>query len=771
MIKKIRWKLILDLLTIIFLLFLPYYLFEGKLFVGGDDTRLFYAYPFEYLKQFSFFSWVNGSSIGTNGASQYLLPFISIWSFVSLIISNRVILDYFAFSLPLIFAFVYFKKFVEELFNFNNNHNFEIYIGSLFFILSPIIIYDQLFIFLTTVWLLGVVPAVGYYYLKYLKSSNFLYIYISLIICCIFSFVILSFPWILGFLIPFFIGVLVLATISTRKEIVIFSKRTIAFIIPIVLAQAFWLFGFIVPYFVQDKNSFAAKLISKDFLDTFTPTVLATAKGYIIYPLLNLFHRQIAFDFGWKLKDIFVDFYDKIFILNSIFILILLIGILSYRKYFNKKERRIYLLALIAFIVSLYLFTVNIGPLKDLFLLFGNIPGFIMFRNFYDKFAPGYIFIYGILITLGLILIKKRFNNRFKWVNLVILLLILFNFTTVKPIVNSPLWTTDNIYKTINIPEEYLSFMNTINKNVSPSNTILSIPFGLTVYSSIKDENSNNTYVGVSPVKLFSGINDISGDMSFSFTNENIRIDNAIIERKYDALNEILYNYNINYVLVTKNIPGEVLKSYVYNQSTLGKQDEEFLNGITSEKIFTSEKGNYELYTTKKRNILLQSKNLSFEKINPVKYFLYLENVKSGQELKFNETFHNDWKLYLQKNPNLSFCSKAQVFSSNNIIECKSNFNFFDLNEMTFLWEKSIFDNSHATTKGFSNTWVMDTEYIRSNYSKDYYTINKDGSLNLKIILYFNQQLYFYYGVIISLIVILLATGYLAYLLFKKNGK
>src|SRR3990172_687381 len=134
---------LINILTIFFLFALPYFLFDGKLFLGGDDTRLFYSYPLEFLKDKNFFSWNNSSSIGLNNSNQYLLPFLSIWSVISFIIPSKVFLNYIAFSFPLILGFIYFQRAVKELFNLDNKHYPEIFLGSLFYIFSPILIINQ----------------------------------------------------------------------------------------------------------------------------------------------------------------------------------------------------------------------------------------------------------------------------------------------------------------------------------------------------------------------------------------------------------------------------------------------------------------------------------------------------------------------------------------------------------------------------------------------------------------------------------------------------
>ena len=163
-----------------------------------------------------------------------------------------------------------------------------------------------------------------------------------------------------------------------------------------------------------------------------------------------------------------------------------------------------------------------------------------MFRNFYDKFAPGYVLIYSALISVSLIIATKRYFKRRSIILCIFLLITLINFLPVKETVNSPLWTTNNIYKNITFPKEYLSFMNYIKNNISSTNNILSIPFGSSAYTVVRDEEDpNHVYAGVSPVKIFSGVNDISGHLSFNFTKEADIVDSLIIKRNYNAFNKI----------------------------------------------------------------------------------------------------------------------------------------------------------------------------------------------------------------------------------------
>ncbi len=752
-------RTIIDLTVILALVALPYYVFDGKLFVGGDDTRLFYTYPFEFLRNVTYFTWINVSSTGIYTSNQYFMPFLLIWMLLGNILQNGVVLSYLAFSLPLVMGYIYMHRFIQELFDVSSEYWIELRLGSVFYLLSPILIINQLFIFLTAVWLLAVIPAVGYYYVRYLKTGEFTNIYLCMILCFIFSFAILAVPWLFGFMLPLILVAPILLFFHSFKDFVIFLRRSLTFFTCIILPQAFWLIGFIAPYVVLDKTSYADKFLSKGFADTFVPTVLSTANGTIMYPLLNLFHRQIAFDFGWKLKNDFLSLYDHTFLLNFLFLGVCAVGIWGYRQYLDRHKRGLFLTLLLAFLISLYFFTVNIGPLKDVFLTFGRIPGFVMFRNFFDKFAPGYVIIYSIIITVSLIIFKKRFPTSIRYLEFAFFVIILINFSAVKSTVNSPLWTTDNVYKTMRMPDEYMDFMHTISSRISSTNTILSVPFGSSSYTVVKDDTSDNVYVGVSPVKIFSGVNDISGHLSFNFSKEANTIDRIIIERRYEELRKILHGYNINYILVTNNIPPQVLSSWIYDQNLLKKQDAEFMSAIAGKKVLESAQGHYVLYETKDPNTLIDSTDILYRKISPVKYEIHIRNLKSAREITFNDTFHDGWKLFPSIHTKLEVCPSEKKTGA---IECPGEFVFFALEDLGYLWEAPIANDTHDTSDGISNSWLVDPDSLKKTLPKESYTVNTDGSIDATVTLYFKPQLYLYYGLIISVVALVASSLYMS---------
>ncbi len=753
--KKI--KQFFDLGIIIFLLLLPYWIFAGKFFIGGDDTRLYYIYSRQWLFNISFYSWFNLSSLSINSPQQFMFPFTIVWSLINEVIHFKLILDYLSFSSPLIIGFIYFKILFHELVHNHKAYGFEIDIGALLFLMAPILFVNQLSIFLNSVWLICIIPVISYYIIRYLKTGNILYVFINYMFCVFFSLGIFALPWILGFLMPLFISLLLIYHLYRTKSVYI--KRIFIFCFSILFSQSFWLLPAVFSYLFSSRNNVGGEIFSTSFLNSFTGTVLSTASGNIIYPLLNLFHRQIAFDYSWPLKYVFINFYDKVLFINLIFVFIIFVGIVNTKKLFNS-EKIIYKLILLSFIFSLFFFTVNIGPLKYAFLLFGNIPGFVMFRNFYDKFALGFVVFYAALITFSLIIIARSYPRIKNYIFTIFLVVLIVNIIPIKQIINKPLWTTNNEYTTVNLSNEYLNFVNQIQREIQPTSNILEIPFNNAAYAIIKDDNSNNAYVGTSPMKVFTGINDFSGDLSFNVL-EAQRINSDINTRNYKDLNKFMYDFNIDYVLLTKNIPNEIKQSYLFNSKDLAKQDSKMISSITNGVILKSEFGNYILYSAKQQKSLFSASNIKYVKINPTMYRIYFSDLKGKEKLVFNDAYNNGWKLYMGNlNDN---CFPFKIFSGN-IIECKGNEVLLKGNELTYLVSKNLFSNSHLALGDYSNDWVIDANYIKGHFNKNDYTINKDGSLNFELTLYFYPQLYFYIGSIISS----LSFISICLLLFKK---
>jgi hypothetical protein len=160
----------------------------------------------------------------------------------------------------------------------------------------------------------------------------------------------------------------------------------------------------------------------------------------------------------------------------------------------------------------------------------------------------------------------------------------------------------------------------------------------------------------------------------------------------------------------------------------------------------------------------------AYQKINPTKYVIHLSNIEKIQNLSFLESYHEDWKLYLVKNPSSKKCNQIRFYNNTNTIECEPILKLFGGEEFSYLWKKPIFDETHIKIYDYANQWTINPQYIKDNYPPDHYTENSKGDIDIELILYYKPQSYFYLGLIISGITLISCLAYLIYD-WKKNKK
>lgn len=103
-----------------------------------------------------------------------------------------------------------------------------------------------------------------------------------------------------------------------------------------------------------------------------------------------------------------------------------------------------------------------------------------------------------------------------------------------------------------------------------------------------------------------------------------------------------------------------------------------------------------------------------------------------------------------------------------NVTECSSEQKFYAGGELSKLWEKPIFDDTHKLVYDYANGWTIDPEFIKKNYPKEYYKENADGSIDVKMTMYFKPQSYFYLGLLISGGTLLLLVSYLVFDAYRR---
>ncbi len=150
-----------------------------------------------------------------------------------------------------------------------------------------------------------------------------------------------------------------------------------------------------------------------------------------------------------------------------------------------------------------------------------------------------------------------------------------------------------------------------------------------------------------------------------------------------------------------------------------------------------------------------QTPKISFIKINPTKYRVKVEKAGEPYTLVFSESFHKEWKAYIDKSQN-DFEEISATYFDGEIKEGKHQNAFLDRNTFETWGKKPIPEERHLLANGYANSWYITSE-------------DSDGQGNYEIIIEFWPQRLFYLGIGISLVSFFGCLGYLGYTLTKER--
>jgi len=472
------------------------------------------------------------------------------------------------------------------------------------------------------------------------------------------------------------------------------------------------------------------------------------------YNLNNIYREIINYGFlnngvdevtGIQSKDFSILFLKNPILIVYSFILfaLFLMSIIS-----NKRNN---IFILITLVIILFL-TKGINPpfMEVNKLLYSNNLYLLFFRSGAQYFM---FFLIPLMILFTFLNLPKN-----KGVYIVLILILLLN-----PLISSILYKPINKYWDSNLPEGY-NEIKTELKKISNSDRILILPItnhfvGYTSYQDgytgpdriyyLSEKNIlTKMYAGLTPDNYSKMINDIKGN--------------------YSLINEYSNKLGYNYIIVEK----DTINSKYYPIDNYRSIIEIIDNSMWQKEFENSEFILFKLKENpfKKRIHILGSSSLVYEKVNPIKYHLYIYNLNKDN-IQFLESFSTGWKIYLKKNLSSSWCEPSEFYNNTQTTECEHTQKFFEGEELSYLYKEPIFDNSHQMVYDYANGWTIDSQYIKDNYSSEYYQQNADGSIDIELVMYFKPQSYFYLGLVISLTTFILCIVYLIYDWRKSKNK
>jgi hypothetical protein len=766
--------------------------------IGGDDGRFYYLFPLQFFKNFSLEN-ISFADLGFFNPQQYMIPF-SILIFIFKQIFFFLNTQKLFFGLNLFCGFLFFYLFLD-LFDKGKNIAAKI-TASLFYSLSIFSYYTVWNSLLSAVYLVSIFPMVLYLFFRSVKESKIIYLILGSLVLSLFSIVVLSVPWFMALIIAA-LPLIIYLFLNHKKT---FIKYFLIFIVFFILLNVYWLIGFILS---SSSGGNTATVLSNNFRNQNVGLIETVSyHNSVLYPLFNLYQKTIQIDFNFPQKNLYFSYLLKLLPLNFLFLLVVIVPIFFYKK-LNKDDKTIYNSALLSWLIILFLDTANIGTWGlPLFVWLNNyIPGFVMFRNMYDKFGIAMTFSYAFLLFISLKIIFNNFKIKKISKNIISLVLILLITLNGYPLLfgkffELPIGTTQNTYPRINdFNDDFYSLTNYIS-HLDTSSRFLWLPLNAGGYDIISDKyNKNYYYTGISLLKTLSDKNDLSGTLSFDNFLDDIK--KYILQKDYRKLFNLLGEFNIKYIILNKDINKELQDSYLYASISTAdlyadQMNPDFLNGILGEKVadFGDRYSLYKIsdkYSSETLNLdsvatvaatttdhIISAvlsiptstpvASIEFQKIDNNQYEIYIKNLAISSSLSFLSYYNKFWGLYLQPNPVDSWCHPLEISDLNNT-ECENNQQFFEGSEFSYLSKRPIFDDTHYLVDDYANGWTIDPNYIKKNFDKSYYKENPDGSINVELTLYFKPQSYFYLGSIVSVGTLLACFGYLGFLFFRRKKK
>ncbi len=691
---------------------------------GGDDGKFYYLFPGQFLLHFAPGNIFN--DLGSFNPQQYIMPFaLLLLVFKKIFFFLDVQKLFFGLNLACGFLFFYFFL---GLFDRDDTGAAARITAALFYSLSIFAYYTLWVSQLFSLYLVSVFPLILYLFFKSVQEKKIRYTVWAALLTSLFSMLALSVPWLMALV----IAILPLTAQFFWEHKKVFAKFLLVFLALSLLVNAYWIFGYVLSW---GQGGAVSNVVSTDFRKENNSLIHAVSDhNSVLYPLFDLYHKNLQIDYNWTTKDIYTDYLLKLLPLNFLFLLVIILPVFFYRRA-NRRDAKLYTAALISWLVVLFLYTVNIGPWgSPLFIwLTNNVPGFVMFRNMYDKLGIALAFSYALILFISLKIIGGGMGLKPFQKGIVCFPLILVILLNSYPLVSGafyhlPIQSTKDTYARIsNFNDDFYSLTDYIAA-MDTSSKFLWLPLNQAGYIVVSDKyHPNYYYTGISLLKTLSDKNDYSGILNFNGYSDFIQ--QNIAKKNYDGVFALLSKFNIGYVIVNKDISTDLQHSALYGYLAPGdlydnQMSPEFLNGILGEKV-RDFGDRYSLYKINDAYLskVLKADHLAFYKINDNEYHLYFKNLVVPESLYFLSSYNSFWNLY-----------PGTGAAINNI------------------YKKPVFSQTHVRDFGYANRWQIDPAYIKQNIDPKNYTVNPDGSINMELTLYFAPQGYFLAGILISML-------------------
>jgi hypothetical protein len=144
-----------------------------------------------------------------------------------------------------------------------------------------------------------------------------------------------------------------------------------------------------------------------------------------------------------------------------------------------------------------------------------------------------------------------------------------------------------------------------------------------------------------------------------------------------------------------------------------------------------------------------------YQKESPVSYRVYIQGLGDSDALHFLNPSPAQWGLYLIPWSPLEKCRNPVQHFSTGAMECvATSTKFFDIS----VYRERQYETTSVSDSGISNLWLLDKNSVKENYPSGYYKVNRDGSIDMVMLVYFEPQKDVVIGGVVTLLVFVLLT-------------
>lgn len=140
---------------------------------------------------------------------------------------------------------------------------------------------------------------------------------------------------------------------------------------------------------------------------------------------------------------------------------------------------------------------------------------------------------------------------------------------------------------------------------------------------------------------------------------------------------------------------------------------------------------------------------ITFQKVNPTKYEVRVENATQPFFLVFNENYSPQWKASVESRK-LGLDEVIASYQDTNVNEANHEASFTP-EDISYVFTKPLNENNHFTVNGYANAWYIDPAQM------------SNGNEEFTITLYYLPQSYFYLGLFATGFTVIVCVGYLVF--------